>query len=54
MDTFSDAKYAVIVGPKELDSGKVVLRNMKDGSESNIELEKLTDDPISVFNLEKP
>ncbi len=54
MDTFSNAKYAVIVGPKELDSGKVVIRNMKDGSESNIELETLTDDPNSVFNLEKP
>lgn len=53
MDTFSDSKYAIIVGPKELDLGKVVLHNMKDGTESQIELESLTDDPNSVFNLEK-
>ena len=54
MDTFSDSKYAIIVGPKELDSGRVVLRNMKDGTESQIELETLTDNPNSVFNLERP
>ena len=53
MDAAKDAKFAVIVAPKELDSGKIVLRNMKDGTESQIELEKLTDDPGSVFNLEK-
>ncbi|MDX1596236.1 MAG: histidine--tRNA ligase [Nitrosopumilaceae archaeon] len=53
MDAAKDAKFAVIVAPKELDSGKIVLRNMKDGTESQIELEKLTDDPASVFNLEK-
>ena len=54
MDTAKDAKFAIIVAPKELEESKVVLRNMKDGTESQIEIEKLTEDPVSVFNLKMP
>lgn len=50
----SESKYCIIVAPKELEQSKVVLRNMQDGTESQIEIEKLTDDPKSILNLEKP
>ena len=50
----SESKYCIIVAPKELENSKVVLRNMQDGSESQIEIEKLTDDPQSILNLETP
>jgi len=50
----SESKYCIIVAPKELEQSKVVLRNMRDGTESQIEIEKLTEDPISILNLEKP
>lgn len=48
----SESKYCIIVAPKELEQSKVVLRNMEDGTESQIEIEKLTDDPKSILNLE--
>lgn len=48
----SESKYCIIVAPKELEQSKVVLRNMQDGTESQIEIEKLTDDPKSILNLE--
>lgn len=54
MDAAKDAKFAIIVAPKELEESKVVLRNMKDGTESQIEMETLTEDPASVFSSEKP
>ena len=50
----SESKYCIIVAPKELEQSKVVLRNMQDGSESQIEIERLTEDPWSVLNLEMP
>jgi len=50
----SESKYCIIVAPKELENSKVVLRNMQDGTESQIDIEKLTDDPESILNLEKP
>ena len=50
----SESKYCIIVAPKELEQSKVVLRNMQDGTESQIEIENLTDDPKSILNLEKP
>ena len=49
----TDARFSIIVGPQELEQGNVVLRDMKDGTEGIISLEKLTDDPNSIFNLEK-
>ena len=50
----SESKYCIIVAPKELQQSKVVLRNMQDGTESQVEIEKLTDDPNLILNLEKP
>ena len=49
----TDARFSIIVGPQELEQGNVVLRDMKDGTEGIISLEKLTEDPNSIFNLEK-
>ena len=49
----SESKYCIIVAPKELEQSKVVLRNMQDGTESQIDIEHLTDDPRSILNLEK-
>ena len=54
MDGAKDSRFCVIVGPKELEEGKVVVRDMKSGDESQVEIEKITDDPVSVLNLEKP
>jgi histidyl-tRNA synthetase len=53
MDQAADSRFCVIVGPKELQQGKVVVRDMKSGDESQIDIETITDDPVSVLNLEK-
>ncbi len=50
----TNAKFSIIVGPQELEQGNVVLRDMINGTEKTISLEKLTEDPNSVLNLEKP
>jgi len=50
----TDSRFCIIVGPKELEDGKVVLRDMTSGTESQIEIETITDDPGSVLSLEKP
>jgi histidyl-tRNA synthetase len=52
MDIANNSRFTIIVGPQELEQGNVVLRDMKTGTEGTISLEKLTDDPKSVFNLE--
>jgi len=52
MDIANTSKYTIIVGPQELEQGNVVLKDMTTGTEGTISLEKLTDDPKSVFNLE--
>ena len=52
MDIANNARFTIIVGPQELEKGNVVLKDMKTGTEGIISLEKLTDDPKSVFNLE--
>jgi len=49
MELASDSRYAVIVAPKELESGKAVVRDMEDGAETQAEVEKITGDPRSVF-----
>ena len=54
MEHATDARFAIIVGPQELEEGNVVLRDMHDGTEGVISLEKLTEDPNSILNLEKP
>ena len=52
MDIANTARFTIIVGPQELEQGNVVLKDMKTGTEGTISLEKLTDDPKSIFNLE--
>ena len=54
MENATNSKYCVIVAPKELENGKVVLRNMKDGTETQVEIETITDDPRSILSLEMP
>jgi len=53
MDIATNATFAIIVGPQELEQGNVVLKDMVNGTEGTISLEKLTEDPKSIFNLEK-
>ena len=52
MDSANNARFSIIVGPQELENGNVVLRDMKDGTEGTVSLEKLTEDPKSIFNSE--
>lgn len=52
MDIATNAKFAIIVGPQELENGSVVLKDMINGTEGTISLEKLTEDPKSILNLE--
>jgi histidyl-tRNA synthetase len=54
MEQATDSRFCIIVGPKELEQGKVVLRDMKSGAESQVDIETITDEPSSVLNLEKP
>ena len=53
MDIASNARFSIIVGPQELEQGNVVLKDMINGTEGTISLEKLTEDPKSILNLEK-
>jgi len=53
MDIASNAQFAIIVGPQELENGNVVLKDMVNGTEGTISLEKLTENPKSILNLEK-
>jgi len=53
MDIATNAQFAIIVGPQELENGNVVLKDMINGTEGIISLEKLTEDPKSILNLEK-
>ena len=52
MDIANTSRFTIIVGPQELEQGNVVLKDMKTGTEGTISLEKLTEDPKSIFNLE--
>ena len=54
MEIATNARFSIIVGPQELEEGNVVLRDMHDGTEGVISLERLTEDPNSILNLEKP
>ncbi len=49
MEQSSESKYCIIVAPKELEQSKVVLRNMENGTEVKIDIEKLTDDPTTLL-----
>ena len=54
MNQATNSRLAIIVGPQELEEGNVVLRDMINGTEGVISLEKLTEDPNLILNLEKP
>lgn len=54
MEQAADSRFCIIVAPKELENGKVVIRDMNSGEESQVDIEKITDDPSSILNLEKP
>jgi len=49
IDAASDSKFVIIVGPKELESNSVVLRNMENGNEKNVKIDDLVSDPNSFF-----
>ncbi len=53
MDIASNSRLTIIVGPQELEQGNVVLKDMVTGTEGTISLEKLTEDPKTILNLEK-
>ena len=53
MDQAAESRFCIIVAPKELESGNIVLRDMQSGEESQVSIESLTDDPESILNLEK-
>ena len=53
MDIAANSRFSIIVGPQELEEGNVVLRDMINGTEGTIPLEKLTEDPNSILSLEK-
>ena len=53
MDIARHAKFTIIVGPQELENGDVILKDMTNGTEGTISLEKLAEDPRSILNLEK-
>ena len=47
MEMASNSQFTIIIAPKEYSSKSVVVRNMKDGTEKQIDLESLLSDPQS-------
>jgi len=47
MEMASNSQFAIIIAPKEYSSKSVVVRNMKDGTEKQIDLESLLSNPQS-------
>src|SRR3989304_5033946 len=52
MESSSDSKFAIIVGPKEFAENKVVLRNMQNRSEKQISIDELIENAGAI--LKKP
>ena len=52
MESSSESKFAIIVGPKEFAENKVVLRNMQDRSEKQISIDELIENAGAI--LKKP
>ena len=52
MESSSESKFAIIVGPKEFAENQVVLRNMQDHSEKQISIDELIQNADSI--LKKP
>ncbi len=51
METATDAKFAIIVAPKEIAEHKIILRNMTSGEETQIVIDDLISDPQSILSL---
>ena len=45
MEIASESKYSVIVAPKEYENKMLIIRNMSDGSEKQVDLESLLNNP---------
>ena len=54
MEIASGTHFSIIVGPKEIQKGKVVLKDMNNRTEKMVSLEQLTGNPRTVMDLEKP
>lgn len=51
MEMASNSKYVIIVAPKEYSTKSVVLRDMKDGTEKQVQIESILSDPKSSLQL---
>jgi histidyl-tRNA synthetase len=51
MEIASNAKYAIIVAPKEYATNSVLIRDMKQGSERQLKLEEILNDPESSLQF---
>lgn len=51
MDMASNSTYVIIIAPKEYSEKLVLIRNMKDGSEKQVKLDSLLNDPRSSLQL---
>ena len=51
MDMASNSKYVIIIAPKEYSEKSVLIRNMGDGSEKQVKLDYLLNDPRSSLQL---
>jgi histidyl-tRNA synthetase len=51
MEVASNCKYVVIIAPKEYATNSAIIRNMKDGSERQVKLEAVLNDPKSSLQL---
>ena len=51
MEQSTNAKFALIIAPKEFASGTVIIKDMANRTEKEIMVENLLSNPQSVFNL---
>ncbi|MDE1830139.1 MAG: histidine--tRNA ligase [Thaumarchaeota archaeon] len=51
MEMASNSKYVIIIAPREYSENLVVIRNMKDGSEKQVKLESVLNDPAASLQF---
>jgi histidyl-tRNA synthetase len=51
MESASSSRYVIIVAPKEYADNSVIIRNMKDGSEKQVKIESVLNNPKSSLQL---
>jgi histidyl-tRNA synthetase len=51
MEIASDSKYVIIVAPKEYADNLIIIRNMKDGSEKQVKIDVMLNDPKSSLQF---